>query len=344
MANDFEIGGEMVPAGTHRAVHVPVTVDLDGGEIDLWIHVLAGARSGPTLVLTGCQHGDEWMAIELMRRVVRDTNPAEMAGNLLVLPVCSPIALGTMTRITQVASDGPDLNRVYPGQFNWIPEQIAKTITREVLPRADALIDYHFGIWGTGIGFVSYGADFPDPGVVERGREMAFAYAHPLVNIGKFATDFPGPRSLLGYAGARLGIPCLAAEVGVAGFGAEIEDRWLQVNQRGIHSVMRHLGILEGQPDRAPRTFVFEVGHRIEPTRGGLLVPVREPDELGREVRKGELLARIISPYSFKLLEELAAPSDGLLTLIARTYPVRPGDWAFAVADSSAPTSRWVSA
>ena len=61
-----------------------------------------------------------------------------------------------------------------------------------------------------------------------------------------------------------------------------------------------------------------------------------------REVKKGELLARIISPYTFEELQRLEAPSDGLLTLMARTYPVRPGDWAFGVADTSHPESNWV--
>ena len=48
------------------------------------------------------------------------------------------------------------------------------------------------------------------------------------------------------------------------------------------------------------------------------------------------------SPYTFEELQRLEAPSDGLLTLMARTYPVRPGDWAFGVADTSHPESNWV--
>jgi predicted deacylase len=118
MTHEIEIVGERIPSGSHRVVRIPVTVDLDGGEITLWVHILAGAQPGPTLLLTGVQHGDEWQELELFRRVVQDTDPLAMAGNLLVIPVCSPTALGKLTRITQVSSDGPDLNRVYPGKFN----------------------------------------------------------------------------------------------------------------------------------------------------------------------------------------------------------------------------------
>lgn len=342
MNNTFELAGARIPGGSHDIVEIPVTVDLDGGAISLYVHVFAGAEPGRTLLLTGIQHGDEWYELELFRRVAAETDPAALKGNLLMIPVCSPTALGALARITQVSSDGPDLNRVYPGKFNWIPEQIARTISEQIMPAADAIIDFHYGIWGSGIGFIAYGTDYPDETVSARSKEMAMAFGHHLVSRGRFVGVFPGPGSLLGYAGAQLNIPGLAGEIGVAGFGRAEEVRWTEVNLRGIRNVMRHMGILDGEPETAGRVFLFDVHHRVEPTKGGLLVPERERDELGREVRQGELLARILSPYTFEELERLEAPSDGYLTLVARSYAVQPGDWAFGVADSSAASSEWV--
>lgn len=341
MSDTFELAGTGVAGGTHEVIKIPVTVDLNGGEIALHVHVFAGAEPGPTLLLTGIQHGDEWFELELFRRLASSVDPHSMKGNLLMIPVCSPSALGSLTRVTQVSSDGPDLNRVYPGKFHWIPAQIARTISREVLPRAEAIIDFHFGIWGSGIGFIAYGSDYEDADLVERSRQLSVAFGHPLVNRGRFVSVFPGPGSLLGYAGAQLGIPGLAGEIGVVGFGREIEDHWTRINEKGVYNVMRHMGILDGEPQKPERIFFFSKHHRVEPTRGGLLVPERERDELGREVQKGELLARVLSPYTFEELERLEAPADGLLTLVARTYTVRPGDWAFGVADSAAEDSVW---
>lgn len=342
MSNEFELGGTKVAGGSHQVVKLPVTIDLHGGEIAVWVHVFAGTEPGPTLLLTGIQHGDEWMELELFHRVVKKTDPQKLKGNLLVIPVCSPTALRGITRITQVSSDGPDLNRVYPGKFNWIPEQIAKVISSQVLPKVDALIDFHFGIWGSGIGFIAHGSDYPDDAVTEKSHQMALAFGHPVVNRGKFVGVFPGPGSMLGYAGAQLGIPGLAGEIGVAGFSWENENYWIKVNERGVQNVMIHMGMIEGQMVRPERMLFFNKHHRIEPTHGGLLVPVHEPDEMNREVKKGELLGKVISPYTFEELQRLEAPSDGLLTLIARTYPVRPGDWAFGIADTLDPDSNWI--
>jgi uncharacterized protein len=338
----FELAGEAVPAGTHRVVRIPVTVDLDGGELALYVHALVGRRPGKTLVLVAGQHGDEWLATDMLRRLVEGLDPEEMAGTLLVLPVCSPTAFGALVRISQASSDMPDLNRNYPGTYQWIPDQMARAIATHVLPRADALIDFHFGIWGTGIGFVSYVADAPDPAQVDLARRMALNYGHPLVSPGKTITRSPGPRSVAGYAAATHGTAAILAEIGVAGFGKAFEDRYVEMNLRGIRGVMQTLGMLEGEARPAERVMLFEKSHRVEPTRGGLLIPEREPDELGRVVAKGERLARVVSPYTYETLEELIAPCDGPLTLVARSYPVRPGDWAFGIADANDLATEWI--
>jgi hypothetical protein len=317
---------------------------LDGGEVSVRVHVLAGARPGKTLLLAGVQHGDEWGEVELFRRVVRDTDPAQMSGNLLVIPVCNATALGTLSRNTQMSADGPDMNRIWPGRFNWISEQIAKTVTREALPIVDALLDFHFGMWGSNLGMTTYGCDYPDEEVNRKTRELAFAFGYPVLHRSPVVTGHPGPRSLMGYAGVTHKIPGVAAEVGGMGWGLEIENKLYDMNVKGVINVMRHMGILPGKPEWPERFLDYTAHHRIDPSKGGILIPAREPDEIGRAVKKGEVLARVVSPYTFEELEQLASPCDGVLACVARSYPVRPGDWAYMVADTTAPDSRWVTA
>jgi hypothetical protein len=61
-------------------------------------------------------------------------------------------------------------------------------------------------------------------------------------------------------------------------------------------------------------------------------------------VRAGELLARIVSPHTFEVTEELRSPSDGLLFGVATLHPVWPGDWAYFVADTTDPRTQWIDA
>ena len=61
-----------------------------------------------------------------------------------------------------------------------------------------------------------------------------------------------------------------------------------------------------------------------------------------REVQKGELLGRVWSPYSFEVIEELRSPVRGLLDMVSREYPTRPGDWAYLVVDLDSPGNLWI--
>lgn len=341
-ADSLVIGGQAIEPGTKRIVRLRVTQDLDGGEVAITVHAFRGLQPGPTLGVFGVQHGDEWWAVDLMRRLVGQLDASVMRGNVVVVPVCNPIALGLVQRNTQPESDGPDQNRIWPGTHTWLAESMAKVIDREVLHHLDALLDFHLGPWGSSFGEVFYGIDYPDPQLVQRCHELAVAFGYPSIGKGKVVEIFPGPRSLMGYAGTTLGIPALGVEIGGGGWGTEQERGWFDDAIRGVKNAMRHMGILDEPLDRPARLLTYTRTTRVNPTVGGLLLPERERDQLLREVKKGELLARVISPYTFEELERLEAPYDGWLVYMARSYPVRAGAWGFGVAATEG--AEWIEA
>ena len=60
------------------------------------------------------------------------------------------------------------MNRVWPGSHTWHAEMMTKVIVREVLTHADALLDFHPSPWGSAMGQVVYGGDYPDGELAER--------------------------------------------------------------------------------------------------------------------------------------------------------------------------------
>ena len=341
MSHPLELGGRSLGPGRHH-VAIPVTTDLGGNAIALHAHVLVGSAPGPTLTLTSTLHGVEWLSIEMIKRVVEEVDPDHLTGAIIALPVVNPPALGAFTRSTPGDSDTPDLNRIFPGKSTWTAELIAKTVVREILPQTSALIDFHLGIWGSSFGYVVHGTDFPDPAVNATSKEMALAFRLPLVGAQRIIGDRPGTGSLVGYAGAELGIPSCIGELGGAGFDRATEEDWIDTTVAGIQNAMRVLGMLPGDVPPPVRHLTFETKSRVNPSFGGMLYPAREPEEFGREVAEGEVLATVVSPYTFEVLEELRSPFDGYLSYYARWYPVQPGDWAFGVIPKDHPATRWV--
>lgn len=340
---EIVINGQAIPRGQRGVVRVPVVTDLDGSEIALYVHAVVGAKPGPVLALHTALHGSEWQAVEVTRKVIRGLDPAQMSGTVLAVPVGNPIALASRTRNLRDESDSPDLNRSFGGQETWLADQLARALVEHLLRHADALVDFHTGLWGSAMGSITCGKDFSDPGVSERSFQMARAFGLPHVHRGELATRFPGPKSAVGYAGQILGIPGVIVELGGVGFDPQLEEEWVETDVRGVRGIMQQLGILSGEPQIADRMLVFERVRRVNPTNGGMLEPVFPPEEMmKREVQPGELLGRVWSPYSFEVIEELRSPVRGLVDMASRPYPVRPGDWAYLVVDLDHPASRWL--
>jgi predicted deacylase len=74
---------------------LPVTTMPDGSDLRLPLHVVKGARLGPTLGLTAAVHGTEvTLSIGTIRRVLDLLDPAESSGTVMAVPVCNPLGVG----------------------------------------------------------------------------------------------------------------------------------------------------------------------------------------------------------------------------------------------------------
>ncbi|MGQ0568843.1 MAG: succinylglutamate desuccinylase/aspartoacylase family protein [Armatimonadota bacterium] len=341
--DELSIGGHLVGPGERRAIRLPITTGLNGAELALWVHVVRGRTPGPVLTLLSTLHGGEWFSIDVLRQIVRGTDPATLQGAVIAVPVANPPALARQTRNMPDESDSPDLNRIFPGTHTWTSDQLASAIAREVMPQASCLLDFHMGPWGSAFQDILIGDDYPQPGLSDETERLALAFGSPIIRRAKVVSGFPGPKSSIGYAGGVLGIPALGVEVGGVGFGPRLEDIWRQRTVDGVRAVMGALGMIDGAPNPRPsRQLIYRTGHRVNPTKGGFLRSSFGGDALGREVDKGTLLGEVMSPYTLTAIEQLRAPARGLLFYVARDYPVRPGDWAFGIANTEDGTARWV--
>jgi predicted deacylase len=130
-----------------------------------------------------------------------------------------------------------------------------------------------------------------------------------------------------------MGIPALTIEIGGPGFGERQEDIWIEQNVTGAFNVLRHHKMYPGDPRLPERYYYWGKRYKLHPSKGGYLHSKIGPERLANEVAEGEALGDILNPLSLEVIEELRAPARGLLYSIARSYPVRPGDWAFGVVD-----------
>lgn len=288
-----------------------------GAPLRFPIHTLEGSHPGPTVGLSAGIHGDEVPPIEVIRRIVRDIRPADLSGRLRIMPVANPLAFEGLTRHTP--QDMQNLNRVFPGDpAGWLTEQLAHAIVERFLPGLDALIDLHAGgIFPT----VDYVYILNDEGL---SRALGYRVMY------RTDRSFEGT---MGTVAVDRGIPTAVVELGG---GAVADDAYVQRTVEGVFSALRHLGCLPGEPRPADQPTIVARLHTLRPTQGGLLVAEVGAADLGTIVRRGHVLGRTYSPYTFEELERFTAPFERTVLILVRgtVSRVQIGDYAYMLGEA----------
>lgn len=286
-------------------------------QLSIPLFVLRGAREGKVLVVMSGVHGDEYEGVRAILDVCATLDPAEMAGDLIAVPVAHPPAFWAGTRCSPL--DGRDLARTFPGDPASSPTcAIAYYLGKAVIARTDLFVDLHSG----GVKYsmpTMAGYDATDP----RSRDAARAFgtriiwAHPTTPPGRtvsFAKDH--------------GIPAIYSEANGAG---RIDPEDLRVFKQGILNLLAHLAILPGQPVTQPvDCHLYGDGNTelsLRSTRGGFLIPLVA---LLDKVEKGQELGRLVDLHG-ETVETYHAPSDGLVAMIREFPVVEPDNIMFLV-------------
>ncbi len=291
---------------------LPITTLASGMELRLPLHRVVGTQPGPVLGVTAGIHGDEYLPVEVVRRLVIELNPASLRGTVLAIPVVNPLAFEAQTRNTPL--DMVNLNRVFPGDpGGWLTEQLAAVVANQFLPQIQYLIDLHSGGAQPTVDYV----------YIQNDEAMSRAFGFP--TLYRPPHPFTGT---LSETAEPLGIRCMVVEMGG---GMLANETYLARGLRGVINVMKHLKMLEGQPEIPAQQSVVTNMATIRPRFGGLLHPGVTLDDIGRVVPQGTLLGTVINPYTFEILEEIRAPFERNLMILLRgaITKVHPGDYAY---------------
>lgn len=319
----FTFAGVEVGPGERRIVRLGVTTMATGQPLEIPVHVLAGEAPRPVAALVSTHHGDEVFTIEVLRAVGRALGDAHLRGTVLLIPVANPAAFESGTRHTPL--DMMNLNRVFPGTpGGWLSDRIAHVLSEALLPVTDVLLDYHCGSDATEI---EYTYTRPQESDVTRTihRLALLCGAHVL-------WETPLPAGTLAGEAERRGIPWCVFEVGGSpAFGSAILDSAVSCTL----DVLRATGVLPGTPGPSRADVLVRRGTALRPGSGGLFLPEVGREVLGRGVSRDTVLARVISPYTFEVIEALQAPYEPTYVMMARTRPsrVHPGDYAYLLGD-----------
>lgn len=312
-----------VPAGERISGKLPVNGGVDDVETFIPVTVFHGRDSGPVLSLIAGIHGSEYSPIISMQRLPELLDPQAMAGTLIIVHIANlPAFQGRSVYF------GPDdlknLNRSFPGKADGtVTERIAFTLSEEIMPLSDYLIDIHSGDGNESLR-PSYSAYYAEAGgteVVGQSRRLAVAFG--LETIVQFAGSYSSLDDAI-YTSAQSvtrGIPSIDVESGELGV---IDDVFIDPITDGAMSVLRELGMVAGEPIVPANPLFISDRARVYSEYEGIwhknmLV------QTGDYVTEGTELG-VITDYFGKELQTVVAPASGILLILFGTPPVNVDD------------------
>lgn len=288
--------------------HYKAAFHLDGswGYSLVPITVINGTRStgepATGVAVFGGTHGNEYEGQIAVKRLCLDLDPAEMAGRVILMPQLSERACAAHTR--SAPDDGVNMNRAFPGEARGtLSLRIAHFVTQYVFPHAGIVLDLHAG-----------------------GREASFPICtslHPMDDAERQAAAiavarlFDTPFVYLYARSMASGLLTDEAELqgriaigGEFGFGEGASVHGIAHAYEGAKNVLRHAGILAGEPVRIaparsspPRVVQApDLADYVPCPADGIWEPMVTP---GEDVVAGQVIGRV---HQFE--DHASAPLD----------------------------------
>jgi len=305
--------------GRHAGVlRVPQSRDDSGwGTVAVPVVVIAGG-TGPTVLLTAGNHGDEYEGQVALLDLARNLDPAQVQGRVILVPAMHYPACVAGKRLSPL--DGRDFNRCFPGDpFGGFALSLAHYVDSVLLPICDHQMDLHSG--GTGMDILpsAVGHVLEDPALQAKTLAMADAFAAPVTLLLREVNA--GPTLLA--AAERRGVVALSSELGG---GGRLDPAALAITKRGVRNVLRHAGVLEGAPEGGmPRRMtVPDLTHYVFAPCDGIW---EAHDTLGAETR-ADTQAGLLHRTEDPLAPAIALPyrAAGTLWCTRHAGRIRAGD------------------
>jgi hypothetical protein len=318
------VGGTTVAVGARTRLQIDLIELADGAKVKLPVVVINGARRGPRLYLGAAIHGDEVNGVAILSEALAQLDPGTLAGSIICVPVQHPLAFYADHRIplSQFMKSPLDQAPIdawtcFPGDARGNLAQIVAAVLFDLIRRCSCAIDIHTPTRGGRyvpiaiLPSMSLGA--PAEQAAWLAEQAATGYIMR-TNTGMYVS--PG---ILCVEATKSGVPAFTFEIGE---GGQLERAMIDEGARCVRNALIGLGMISGERRLPATTHQMREFLGIRARRGGLLHTLLP---LGSEVRRGDMLARIVDIFG-DTVETVLAPEPGVFVRATTLSTVSTGE------------------
>ena len=310
------VGTATAAPGTIVRGAIPVTTLAGGTPLEIPVVVINGAAGGPCFWVDGAIHGDEPEGPLACQIALREIDPAQLAGTVVMCPVLNVPAFEAAQRGNPLDTFSYDMNRIYPGRANgYLTERLAAAHAAALAELADFEISIHSG------GAHSYldKAIFVDerPESVELATAMGPGWGCIMSSISPKGSPMAHMKDL-GKVGVtvELGGRSATSPKEFARVGRDLAD--------SILNILRHYRMYPGQAAYPSPRYKGQQEALLAPA-SGIFLPAPGVEFLTM-MKQGDAVASITSIFG-DTLATLVAPADGMIFGLRALPNVTTGEW-----------------
>ena len=314
------------PGKQQGFLQVPYSHNL-GGWANVMIPVTVVARgTGPTVLVLGGNHGDEYQGQIAAMKLARQLTPEMITGRIIIIPSLNFPAARAATRLSPL--DGMNMNRAFPGDAEGpVTSQIAHYLRTVLFPMSDVVIDMHSG--GRSMEFVPCSHMHLVTDREQRARMFAAMLAWG-TDFSFIYADIAGT-GLLPVEAENQGKLVITTELG----GGECVPAAVhRITQSGLRNVLIHVGLLKGRElKRKAPAIITQATNRedyiLAPESGIFEIMI----DLGTRVKRGQTVGCIHHlERPDRPPEQIIAASAGYLITMRAPCLTQQGDCVAVIA------------
>lgn len=316
MVDILKIGEFEILPGEQRKIELPVAKLYTDADVSLPVHIIRAKKPGPTIFVSAAVHGDELNGIEIIRRLISENKLKISHGTVIAVPMVNVYGVVNQSRYMP---DRRDLNRCFPGSAKGsLAGRVAHIFINEIVKHCDYGIDLHTGaIHRSNLPQIR--ADLS----CEETKELALVFGVPVV-LNSNIID-----GSLREAAVKHKTKVLLYEAGEA---LRFDEFSIRAGMKGITNVLKHLGMRKSSLAKTKKKlippFVANSSQWLRANGSGI---VNHRVKLGDQIKKGDILAEIGSPYG-DILDVVKASRAGILIGQQNIPLVQEGEAMFHIA------------
>jgi len=309
----LELLGKTVQPGAFDTLHWAPDQSFRSIATPVPVLVAHGKEPGPRLCLTAAVHGDELNGIEMVRRLMYELEPDQLAGTVIGVPI---VNLDGFRNGSRYLSDRRDLNRYFPGHKNGsAASRVAYSLFNNIVSRCDYLVDLHTGSQKR-INQPQLRAD------LDKSEVVAFAKHFG----GMTVLHSPPGDGMLRDAAVKDGVVAVTME---AGGPNRLEEEAVDYGVQALETLLENLDMRKASRFWGAPQPVFYESEWIRAGQGGILL---SEVALNDQVSEGEILGTVTDPIS-NTGSAIIAPYDGRVLGMAVNQVVHAGFAAYRIGE-----------